>query len=94
MPATPNATQPELVHRSVRLRLLPEGQAVVCQLAGTAGSCRFVWNHFLAQKQQEYADYKAGTREVAPNVSCYGLGQEFTVSSLVECSSKYPGAVV
>ena len=60
MPAASNVAQIELVHRGVRLRLLPGSQAVAHQLAGTAGACRSVWNHILARKQQQYRAYQCG----------------------------------
>ena len=78
MPAAPTVAQAETVHRSVRLRLLPENRQVAHQLAGTAGACRFVWNHFLARTQQEYAAYREGAREQGPQVTFFSLGQEFT----------------
>ena len=80
MPAASNEAQTEngTVHRSVRLRLLPESRAVAHQLAGTAGACRFVWNHFLARQQQEYAAFQAGDREKAPGVSAFSMYKEFT----------------
>ena len=55
MPAASNVAPAETVHRSVRLRLLPESRQVAHKLAGTAGACRFVWNHFVARTQQEYS---------------------------------------
>ena len=87
MPAAPNVAQPEpaeTVPRSVRLRLLPETRARAHQLAGTAGACRFVWNHMLARKQQQYwayqcwQDYKIGPEQPKPNLTFFSLGQEFT----------------
>ncbi len=84
MPATSNLTQPSIVHRGVRLRLLPGTPAVAHQLAGTAGACRFVWNHFLALKRQQYRDYrcwqdyKIGPEKPKPNLTFFGMGLEFT----------------
>ena len=66
MPGAPNVPQTEIVHRSVRLRLLPGSRAAAYQLAGTAGVGRKVWNYFLARAKQEYAAYKAGVRAEAP----------------------------
>ena len=54
MPGAPNVAQPEIVHRSVRLRLWPGSRATAQQLAGTAGACRFVWNYFLAGQSHAY----------------------------------------
>ena len=84
MPATSNLTQPSIVHRGVRLRLLPGTPAVAHQLAGTAGACRFVWNHFLALKRQQYRDYrcwqdyKIGPEKPKLNLTFFGMGLEFT----------------
>ena len=80
MPAASNVAQAqsEIIHRSVRLRLLPESLQMAHQLAGTAGACRFVWNYFLARTQQEYAAYQAGTRAQAPRVTFFSLGKDFT----------------
>ncbi len=89
MPAAPTVAQPdtepaETVPRSVRLRLLPESRARAQQLAGTAGACRFVWNHMLARKQQQYRayrcwqDYKIGPEQPKPNLTFFGMGHEFT----------------
>ncbi len=78
MPAAPNVARPEIIHRSVRMRLLPESRAAAQQLAGTAGACRKVWNHFRARIEQEYADYKAGARAEAPRLTFFSLGKEFT----------------
>ena len=74
----------EAVHRSVRLRLLPGSRQKAQQLAGTAGACRFVWNHFLALKQQQYRDYRCwqdyqiGPEKPKPQLSFFSLGREFT----------------
>ena len=87
MPAAPNVAQPEiihLVHRGVRLRLLPGSRAGAHQLAGTAGACRFVWNHMLALKQQQYRayrcwqDYRIGPEKPKPQLTFFSLGREFT----------------
>ncbi len=80
MPAASNVAQAETqtVHRSGRLRLLPESRPVAYHLAGTAGACRFVWNYFLARQQQEYAAYQEGDRENAPGVSAFSMYKEFT----------------
>ena len=86
MPAASSITtsDSEWVYRSVRLRLLPGSRAVAHQLAGTAGACRFVWNHFLALKRQQYRayrcgqDYKIGPEKPKPNLTFFGMGLEFT----------------
>ncbi len=80
MPAasTVAQAQSEIVHRNVRLRLLPESLQMAHQLAGTAGACRLVWKYFRARTQQEYAAYPAGARAQAPRVTFFRLGKEFT----------------
>ena len=66
------------------MRLLPGSRVVAHQLAGTAGACRFVWNHILARKQQQYRayqcwqDYKIGPEKAKPQLSCFSLNKEFT----------------
>ncbi len=73
MPADPS--MPETVNRTVRLRLLPETVTKARQLAGTAGACRWVWNHFLTRQQcrwQCWQDYKIGS---PPQVSFFRLAR-------------------
>ncbi len=80
----PAASSIPKVHRSVRVRLLPGTPAVAHQLAGTAGACRFIWNHFVALKQRQYfeyrcwQDYKIGLAKPRPNMTFFGMGTEFT----------------
>ena len=82
--AKPNVTQSELTHRSVRMRLFPESKALAHKLAGTAGSCRFVWNYFLALKKQQYRHhrcwkaYKIGPEHTNPSLTFFSLCKEFT----------------
>ena len=77
--------QSDTTHRSVRMRLLPESKSLAYKLAGTAGSCRFVWNYFLALKKQQYRnyrcwqDYKIGPEHTKPSLTFFSLGKEFTV---------------
>jgi len=56
IPASAIVPQPhsDPTHRTVRLRLLPGRRTVAYQLAGTAGACRWGWNHFLALQQWKY----------------------------------------
>ncbi len=78
MPASSIVPHTETVHRTVRLRLLPETQAKAQQLAGTAGACRWVWNHFLARQEHQWRcwqDYKIGPK---PTVACFALYKDFT----------------
>ncbi len=79
MPACSTVPETATVHhRTVRLRLLPETPTKAHQLAGTAGACRWVWNHFLARQQfrwQCWRDCRIGPQ---PAVSCFALYKEFT----------------
>ncbi len=45
------------VHRTIRYRLHPGTQAKARKLAGLAGACRFVWNHFVGKLRDEYLAY-------------------------------------
>ncbi len=84
MPADPS--MPKTVNRTVRLRLLPETVTKARQLAGTAGACRWVWNHFLARQQcrwQCWQDYKIGS---PPQVSFFRLARSSEYSWLQEYS--------
>ncbi len=78
MPAAPNVTQSETVHCSVRLRLLPGSHTAAHQLAGTAGACRFVWNHFLARKSHAYRCWREFRIGDPPRLTRFSLYQEFT----------------
>ena len=60
-------------HRTIRYRLYPATQAKHQQLHGTAGACRYVWNHFVAQLRNEYQT--CGKCEF----SYYALGKQFTL---------------
>ena len=66
------------------MRLLPGNVATGRKLAGTAGACRFVWNYFLAKKQQEYKnyrcwqDYKIGPEHKKPSLTFFSMCKEFT----------------
>ena len=78
MPDAPNVTQCEVVHRSVRLRLLPGSRAEAHQMAGTAGTCRLVWNHFLARQTHAYRcwqEFRIGDR---PSPTRFSMYKEFT----------------
>lgn len=64
--------------RSVLVRLLPGDRAMACQLAGTEGTCHFVWNHFLTRKRhafQHWLEYRIGPK---PNLTFFSIGKEFT----------------
>ena len=84
-----NAPQPEIVHRSVWLRLLPGSCATAQQLASAAGAGRKVWNYFLDRTQQEYAAYKAGQQAVAPSLTFFSLGKESRPSGGIRSTRGY-----
>ena len=60
-------------HRTIRYRLYPATQAKHQKLHGTAGACRYVWNHFVAKLRDEYET--CGKCEF----SYYTLGKQFTM---------------
>ncbi len=45
------------VHRTIRYRLHAGTHAKARKLAGLAGACRFVWNHFVGKLRDEYIAY-------------------------------------
>ncbi|MDE0152780.1 MAG: transposase [Gammaproteobacteria bacterium] len=69
------------VHRAVRYRLHPGSARKNQQLHGTAGACRFVWNHMVGKLRDEYEAW--GTCNLSymstKNVPTPGLGRTFTV---------------
>ncbi len=61
------------VHRTIRYRVHPGTQAKARKLAGLAGACRFVWNHFVGKLRDEYKAYG----RCKPWY--YTLGKQFTL---------------
>ena len=61
------------VYRTIRYRVHPGTQAKARKLAGTAGACRYVWNHFVGKLRDEYLVYG----ESKPWF--YTLGKQFTL---------------
>ncbi len=59
-------------HRTIRYRLYPATYEKHRQLHGTAGACRYVWNHFVAELKDEY-EYYGESR-----FSFFTLGKQFT----------------
>ena len=47
-------TKYEIEHRTIRFRLHPKTKAKNALLFGTAGACRYVWNHAVAKLKDEY----------------------------------------
>ena len=66
-----------MAHRAVRYKLLPGSRGNGVMLSKIAGANRYVWNHFVGAKREEYAAFKEGKRE-KPSLSFYGMGKEFT----------------
>ena len=61
------------VHRTVRYRLYPGTVKKHQQLHGTAGACRFVWNHMVRKLKD---DYEFG---IKPDWRYYSMGKVFTI---------------
>ncbi len=59
-------------HRTIRYHLYPATQKKHRQLHGTAGACRYVWNHFVAKLKDEY-EYYGESR-----FKFFTLGKQFT----------------
>ena len=60
------------VHRTVRYRMHPGSSRKHQQLHGTAGACRFVWNHMVGKLKDEY---EFG---IKPDWRYYSIGKVFT----------------
>ncbi|MDE0302383.1 MAG: transposase [Gammaproteobacteria bacterium] len=69
------------VHRTVRYRLHPGSAYKNQQLHGTAGACRFVWNHMVGKLRDEYEYYGECNffYMSTKNIPTMGLGRTFTV---------------
>ena len=80
------------VHRTVRYRLHPGSARKHQQLHGTAGACRFVWNHMVGKLKDEY---EFG---IKPDFRHYSLCNVFTVMRRDDGTTKwlqnYPSKVV
>ena len=70
-------------HRAVRYRLHPGTAGKHQLLHGTAGACRFVWNHMVGKLKDEYA---FGIR---PDFRFYSLGRVFTVMRRDDPTTKW-----
>ena len=60
-------------HRTIRYRLHPQTKAKARKLAGMAGACRFVWNHFVGKLKAEYICYGKS------NYQFFTLGKQFSL---------------
>ena len=59
-------------HRTIRYRLHVGTRAKYHQLSGTAGACRYAWNHFVGKLKDDYIAYG----KCDPKF--YSLGKYFT----------------
>ena len=71
------------VPRTVRYRLHPGSARKNQQLHGTAGACRFVWNHMVGKLRDEY---EFG---IKPDFRHYSLCQVFTVMRREDGTTKW-----
>ena len=69
------------VHRTVRYRLHPGSAQKNQQLHGTAGACRFVWNHMVGKLRDDYEYYGECNFYYMSTkaIPTQGLGRTFTV---------------
>ena len=77
------ASDKNITYRGIRYRLLPGNSTTAMQLAGIAGACRFVWNHFLSENKRQYRlsqnVWVRGLPQYSrPDVSKFSLGKKFT----------------
>ena len=81
-------------YRGVEYRLIPGPRAKARKLAGIAGACRFVWNHFIAKNKDEYEQAKeSGGKK--PSISFFSLGKQFTqLRKEVDWLSEYSFEIV
>ncbi len=71
------------VHRTVRYRLHPGSSRKHQQLHGTAGACRFVWNHMVEKLKDEY---EFG---IKPDFRHYSLCHVFTIMRRDDGTTKW-----
>ncbi len=80
------------VHRTIRYRLHPGSSRKHQLLHGTAGACRFVWNHMVGKLKDEY-EYG-----IKPDFRHYSLCNVFTIMRRDDGTTKwlqdYPSKVV
>ena len=80
------------VHRTIRYRLHPGSSRKHQLLHGTAGACRFVWNHMVGKLKDEY---EFG---IKPDFRHYSLCHVFTIMRRDDGTTKwlqdYPSKVV
>ena len=71
------------VHRTIRYRLHPGSSRKHQKLHGTAGTCRFVWNHMVGKLRDEY---EFGIR---PDFRYYSLCSVFTTMRKHDGTTKW-----
>ena len=79
----PGNSHMQRVHRNVTYRLLPVTRTNAKQLERLGGACRFVWNHFLAERLATYQfnlcfEATYGIKPEPSSTSFFTLGKEFT----------------
>ncbi len=66
-------------YRNITYRLIPGSESKARKLAGQAGACRFVWNHFLGENRDQMNRHRVfPDNHHKPSISFFSLGVEFT----------------
>ena len=76
-----------ITHRTIRYRLHPQTRAKHHKLAGTAGACRFVWNHFTGKLRDEYQEWGVSYFHFYALVPKFTLLRKYTKPWLKEYSA-------
>ncbi len=62
-------------YRNITYRLIPGSESKARKLAGQAGACRFVWNHFLGENRKQMELWRRYPELTAkPSTSFFSLG--------------------
>ncbi len=65
-------------YRNITYRVIPGSHSKAQKLAGQAGACRFVWNHFLGRNQEVMEWWRRYPELTAkPKTPFFSLGFEF-----------------
>ena len=68
-----------ITYRNITYRLIPGSESKARKLAGQAGACRFVWNHFLGENKNQMDLWRRYPELTAkPKTSFFSLGVQFT----------------
>ena len=66
-------------YRNITYRLIPGSESKARKLAGQAGACRFVWNHFLGENRDQMNRHRVfPENHHKPSTSFFSLGVQFT----------------